>query len=258
MPKVNVYLPDELADAVRSTGVPVSVVCQQALEHAVRRVEDAHAALGQNANLGPAIDQLTDFTERCRRLLGQVAEHAEAVGTAVNTSGLLTALVEDDSNLAFRVLQLAEVDRDQLVADLAGANETEVPTDEERFGSAAQAVIRQSVNEAIALGHNYVGCEHLLLALASREDDEASGALAAQGIEYRALRRSIISALTGYAHLRSQRSSGNSPEQSQQMKHMLEAAIDARLQPIAQRLTAVEDALISGLGTNAPPENNDQ
>ncbi len=38
MPKINVYLPDELAEAVRDAGVPVSTVCQRALEHAVRRI----------------------------------------------------------------------------------------------------------------------------------------------------------------------------------------------------------------------------
>ena len=38
MPKINVYLPDELADAVRDAQVPVSAICQTALEHAVREV----------------------------------------------------------------------------------------------------------------------------------------------------------------------------------------------------------------------------
>jgi ATP-dependent Clp protease ATP-binding subunit ClpC len=38
MPKINVYLPEDLAEAVREAGVPVSAVCQRALEQAVRRV----------------------------------------------------------------------------------------------------------------------------------------------------------------------------------------------------------------------------
>src|SRR4051794_34405465 len=38
MPKINVYLPDELAEAVKATGVPVSAVCQRALEEAVKRM----------------------------------------------------------------------------------------------------------------------------------------------------------------------------------------------------------------------------
>ena len=38
MPKINVYLPDDLAEAVRDSGLPVSAVCQRALEDAVRRI----------------------------------------------------------------------------------------------------------------------------------------------------------------------------------------------------------------------------
>lgn len=39
MPKINVYLPDELANAVKRAGVPLSAVCQRALEAAVEGVE---------------------------------------------------------------------------------------------------------------------------------------------------------------------------------------------------------------------------
>lgn len=35
MPKINVYLPDELASAVKRTGIPVSAICQHALEAAL-------------------------------------------------------------------------------------------------------------------------------------------------------------------------------------------------------------------------------
>ena len=38
MPKINVYLPDDLAEAVRDSGCPVSAICQRALEEAVRRI----------------------------------------------------------------------------------------------------------------------------------------------------------------------------------------------------------------------------
>ena len=43
MPKINVYLSDALADAVRDAEVPVSAVCQAALERAVRDVTAARA-----------------------------------------------------------------------------------------------------------------------------------------------------------------------------------------------------------------------
>ena len=44
MPKINVYLPDELAVAVKEAQVPVSAICQSALERAVRDVQSVRAA----------------------------------------------------------------------------------------------------------------------------------------------------------------------------------------------------------------------
>ncbi|MDX6415722.1 MAG: hypothetical protein QOG28_342, partial [Trebonia sp.] len=38
MPKINVYLPDDLAEAVKEAGLPVSAICQATLEQAVRRL----------------------------------------------------------------------------------------------------------------------------------------------------------------------------------------------------------------------------
>jgi len=43
-PKINVYLPDDLAAEVKSSGIPVSAVCQQALADAVARAETGWSA----------------------------------------------------------------------------------------------------------------------------------------------------------------------------------------------------------------------
>ncbi len=44
MPRVNVYLPDELAESVRQLDISVSPVCQRALEQEVRKVQAAKEA----------------------------------------------------------------------------------------------------------------------------------------------------------------------------------------------------------------------
>ena len=41
MPKINVYLPDDLAEAVRTARIPVSAVCQRALEDALQKATAA-------------------------------------------------------------------------------------------------------------------------------------------------------------------------------------------------------------------------
>lgn len=245
MPKINVYLPDELADSVRAAGVPISVVCQQALEQAVRRVVAIREALARNQSPASSVEQLTEFTGRTSRVLGQAAEQATAAGSAVTTAGLLRAIVEDRANLAFSLLRSADVDLDALLTDL---KDVEFAEPGDSFSPGAQQVIRQAVNEAISFGHNYVGCEHLLLAMTGTENDAAGRVLAAQGIDYRTLRRSVTSALTGYAHLRAQGASTAGPDQLARVQQQLEAAIDARLQPLSDRLTALEDAFTSGLG----------
>ena len=74
MPKINVYLPDDLADAVRDAGIPVSAVCQRALEQAVRRVtairETALTDLtGAGLTEADLTARLRQFTARAREVV---------------------------------------------------------------------------------------------------------------------------------------------------------------------------------------------
>lgn len=117
------------------------------------------AALAQNPPSVTAVDQLTKFTERSRRVLTHAAEPAQAAGAAVTTSGLLTAIVAGDSNLASCFLRSCDIDLDKLVADLASTNGTDASAAGEPFSTAVKDVIRQAVSEAVAFGHNYVGAD---------------------------------------------------------------------------------------------------
>jgi len=69
MPKINVYLPDELADAVRRSGVPVSAICQRALEQSVRRVNAIRATTVSDLDSATSGDRLARFTDRARAAL---------------------------------------------------------------------------------------------------------------------------------------------------------------------------------------------
>ena len=62
MPKVNVYLPDQLADGVRRHGIPLSQVCQRALEDEIAK-RDVRAAVGE-AQLKAAARRLKASRER--------------------------------------------------------------------------------------------------------------------------------------------------------------------------------------------------
>src|SRR5690349_20246535 len=115
MPKINVYLPDDLAEAVKKAGVPVSAVCQRALEQAVRRV----TAIRETALGAPDLDdltgRLTHFTPRAREVVKLAVEQARALGAAeVGTEHLLGGMLAEGGNLAIQVLGALEIDPEEV------------------------------------------------------------------------------------------------------------------------------------------------
>ncbi|MFY1693869.1 Clp protease N-terminal domain-containing protein [Solwaraspora sp. WMMA2101] len=218
MPKINVYLPDDLADAVRDTGIPVSAVCQQALEQAVRRVTAVRAIPLAELDAEQLAARLPHLTGRLRDVLLRARDQARAGGAAeVGTGHLLAALLDEGDNLGVRVLRTLDVSPAALAArsttdsapgDAAATlDATGAPT---RWSVTGAGALELAVTEATALGHNYVGCEHLLLGLVAEPDGAAGRVLRESGADLRATRRAVAAALVGYAHLRAQ-TAGASP-----------------------------------------------
>ena len=86
MPKINVYLSDELAEAVKEAYLPVSAICQRALESAVRRVA---AIREQTAGEGDGTLRFGRFTARAQAVLALAEEDARGDGAPVGTHHLL-------------------------------------------------------------------------------------------------------------------------------------------------------------------------
>ncbi|MFI7420833.1 Clp protease N-terminal domain-containing protein [Nonomuraea sp. NPDC049684] len=97
-----------------------------------------------------------------------------------------------------------------------------------------------TVTEATAMGHNYVGCEHLLLGLVTEPDGTAGQVLRALGAEPRLVRRAVTAALAGYVHLRAQTSAAGDPAQA------LAAAVRQQVQPLIERIERLEQNLGAG------------
>ena len=97
-------------DAVRDAGVPVSAICQRALEQAVRRVTVLReAATGAFDDGGPAGAPAVPFTRRAMTVLESAHASASAVpGAQVRTEHVLAALMAAD-NMAVRVLGTLEI-----------------------------------------------------------------------------------------------------------------------------------------------------
>src|ERR1700742_3930140 len=220
VPKINVYLPDDLAEAVKETGVPVSAICQRALEASVRRVTAIRTAALGEVTLDDPAGRLAHFTANARGAVGLGLRAARASGAAeVGTEHLLAGLLAQGGNLAITVLTSMEVDleavRQALTAQgvslvpagqQAERGEPDQPQDREgqehnqalRFTGPAANALELAVTEAIGLGHNYVGCEHLLLGLASESEGAAGALLRDLGADYRPIRRAVAAALAGY------------------------------------------------------------
>lgn len=223
MPKINVYLPDDLADAVRDTGVPVSAICQRALEQAVRRVTAIRRISLTDLSSADLAGQLSAFTARAVTVLTLARDSAAG---PVTTTDLLNGLLDEGGNLAVQVLRSMEIDPEQL--RLAPSAEP----GEHSFSDPATNALELTVGEATGLGHNYVGCEHLLIGLAAEPDGAAGRALRAAGADGKAVRRAVTAALAGYQHLREQTSPGGAD--------VLRTAISKALAPVIRRIEQLE------------------
>lgn len=253
MPKINIYLPDELAEAVKETNVPVSAVCQRALEQAARRITAIRQVALTDLDLDDATARLTHFTDRARTALRLGVERARGSGAReVGTEHLLGGVLEEGGNLAVQLLRTMEIDPRQVERELArrasghlqddGASVTGL-----RFGGHAAAALELSVTESTSLGHNYIGCEHLLLGLVTEPDGTAGQVLRAMGADQRTTRNAVAAALGVYRHLQAQLQGRQTGVASRtgDTTEVLAAAIRKELEPLVRRLDQVEARLAS-------------
>ncbi len=252
MPKINVYLPDELAEAVKAAGVPVSPVCQRALEQAVRRVTVIReVAFSSGADVGKLTSRLTRFTGRAATAVKVGAAQAHESGApSVGTEHLLAGILAEGNNLALTILRSMEIEPSEVRSELdrqsaAAASPERAPSSpdagdpERKFSGPAAGALELAVMESSSLGHNYVGSEHLLLGLVGETEGIAGQVLRGLGAELRLSRRAVTAAIAGYAHLRAQQSTDAGDAG---------AAIRHDLQHVAQRLDRLEERLAALTG----------
>lgn len=186
MPKINVYLPDDLAEAVKELNIPVSAVCQRALEVSVKRITSVRGLTVAD------LDSASQLTERTRAVLRLAAQ-----SPVVTTAELAQALVDEGGNLALDVLRAIDIDPRTLRFPVAQGNGT-------GFAQDAVNALELAVVEAMALGHNYVGCEHLLLGIVAEPDGKGGEVLRELGADLKGTRRAVQTALAGIVHLKKQ------------------------------------------------------
>jgi ATP-dependent Clp protease ATP-binding subunit ClpA len=246
MPKINVYLADELAEAVKDAGVQVSAVCQRALELAVRRVtaiREVAAGVQQAAGAGGPLD--TYFTKRAVAMLKRAQAAAQADGESeIGTGHMLRELLTGQS-MAVRVLGALEISAHQITGELArraGEPDTQrvaigAPSaSEPQLSAQAAAAVELAANESSGLGNGYVGTEHLLLGLIGEPEGEAGHVLRSLGADLRVTRRTVAAALAGWVAHEQRMASQDDGEQAGQ----LSAAIKTELAPVLVRIERLE------------------
>jgi hypothetical protein len=134
------------------------------------------------------------FTDRARVVLEQSEVEAQRLGHGfVGTEHLLLALFEPFDGVAARVLGQVGVTKSatetQVLALIKGGTESKEGT--LPLTPRAKATLRSAVAEALQLGHNYAGPEHLLLGLFSDGNAVAAVVLARLGASYEIIRARI-------------------------------------------------------------------
>jgi hypothetical protein len=140
------------------------------------------------------------FTLRANAIPTNAPKEARALGhNYVGTEHILLALFVTPDSIAARVLADAQLTHERVEAALLAITPRGTSTDDNpALTPRAAAALEASVSEALALGHNYVGTEHVLLALAA-SDGLASRILDEADVTHEAVRRAVVEKLSGYA-----------------------------------------------------------
>jgi hypothetical protein len=146
-------LPDDLAEALRDTGDPVSGICQRALEQAVRRTTAIRQAVLADLDAAELAGSLPNFTARLVTALGLAVDRAKASSApAVTTGDLLHGMLAEGKNLALQILTTMDIGRASVIAP--STTEATLPGEGLRFSRPAATALELAVGEAVGLGHN--------------------------------------------------------------------------------------------------------
>jgi prophage maintenance system killer protein len=140
------------------------------------------------------------FTDRARRVVVLAEEEARLLRhNSVGTEHLLLGLLHEGEGVAARALESLGVNREavrQQVEQLIGQGQ-QAPGGRVLFAPRAKKVLELSLREAMALGHNYVGTEHILLAMLREGEGVAAQALTGLGIGHAQVRERVLGLLAG-------------------------------------------------------------
>ena len=142
------------------------------------------------------------FTDRARRVVVLAQEEARLLNhNYIGTEHILLGLIHEGEGVAAKALESLGISlqavRDQ-VEEIIGQGGSS-PSGHIPFTPRAKKVLELSLREALQLGHNYIGTEHILLGLIREGEGVAAQVLTKLGADLSRVRQQVIQLLSGYS-----------------------------------------------------------
>ncbi|HEY7018497.1 MAG TPA: Clp protease N-terminal domain-containing protein, partial [Gaiellaceae bacterium] len=191
------------------------------------------------------------FTERARQVVVLAQDEARALKhNYIGTEHILLGLLREEEGLAARVLESLDITVEEVraqVARIVGQGD-EVTTGQIPFTPRAKKVLELALREALSLGHNYIGTEHILLGLVRENEGVAARILLDFDADSDKIRNEVIRMLSGPGGRRQGAAAGGGGGEGKKSSKLLDQfgrnltklAEEGKLDPVIGRETEIE------------------
>src|ERR1700749_3664544 len=196
------------------------------------------------------------FTERARQVVVLAQEEARTLKhNYIGTEHILLGLLREEEGLAARVLESLDITVERVRAQVVridGSGE-EVTSGQIPFTPRAKKVLELALREALSLGHNYIGTEHILLGLVRENEGVAARILLDFDADSEKIRNEVIRMLSGpgsrqrgagAAGAAGAAAQGESKKSSKLLdqfgRNLTKLAAESKLDPVVGRETEIE------------------
>ena len=190
------------------------------------------------------------FTDRARRVVVLAQEEARMLNhNYIGTEHILLGLIHEGEGVAAKALEALGISLEAVrsqVEEITGQGQ-QAPSGHIPFTPRAKKVLELSLREALQLGHNYIGTEHILLGLIREGEGVAAQVLVKLGADLNRVRQQVIQLLSGYQGKEAVASGGpaeGTPSTSlvldQFGRNLTQAAREGKLDPVIGREKEIE------------------
>src|SRR4051812_28126968 len=141
------------------------------------------------------------FTDRARRVVVLAQEEARMLNhNYIGTEHILLGLIHEGEGVAAKALESLGIALEGVraqVEEIIGQGQ-QAPSGHIPFTPRAKKVLELSLREALQLGHNYIGTEHILLGLIREGEGVAAQVLQKLGADLNKVRQQVLQLLSGY------------------------------------------------------------